>query len=83
MSPIAQVRSTNASRHGRHAIQRARSVADASRLRHAAVVLPRGVHRTRVSEIRAAPGRAAGLTAPPGPFAIAERLVAVRPSGFG
>ena len=37
---------------GRHAIRRAGPFEEAVRLRHAHRVLPRGVHRTRVSEIR-------------------------------
>lgn len=80
MRSVAQVSSTSASRRGRHAIQRARSVADASRLRHAAVMLPRGVHRTRVSETRGASGRGAvrlSRTAPRAPFDPTERFVAV------
>ncbi|HET7600991.1 MAG TPA: hypothetical protein VFK09_11895 [Gemmatimonadales bacterium] len=47
-------------RRGRHAIRRARSHVEASRLRHAQLVLPWGLRRTRVSEMRlaAAPAEA-------------------------
>ena len=47
-----QVRQADSPRQGRHAIQRERSSAEVCRLRHAQVTLPRGLHRTRVSEMR-------------------------------
>lgn len=48
--------------------------AQAARLRHAQVILPRGVHRTRVSETRKAGVRAAR----PHPFRTLERIPAAR-----
>jgi hypothetical protein len=45
-------------RRGRHAIQRARSSVEASRLRHAQLMLPQGVYCTRVSAVRGSRGRA-------------------------
>ena len=64
-------------RRGRHAIQRAGLVQDAVRLRHAQRVLPRGVHRTRMSEVRDGRVRAdrAGLRHP---IRFEERTLAVR-----
>jgi hypothetical protein len=47
-----QVRQADSPRQGRHAIQRERSFAEVCRLRHAQITLPRGLHRTRVSEMR-------------------------------
>jgi len=69
-------------RHGRHAIPRARASAEACRLRNAQLLLPRGVHRTRVSETRdhrvCAPVRLS-RTAGRHPFRLVERSVAMRP----
>lgn len=48
-----EARQLGSSRRGRHAIRRARPCAETARLRHARTTLPRGVHRTRVSEMRA------------------------------
>jgi hypothetical protein len=50
---------------GRHAIRRAGLFEEAARLRHAHRMLPRGVHRTRVSEIRS--------------FRVRGRVAATRP----
>ena len=65
------------SSRGRHAIQRAGLVQEAARLRHAQRVLPRGVHRTRMSEVRDGRVRAdrAGLRHP---IRFEERTLAVR-----
>jgi len=65
-------------RLGRHAIQRGRMSSEARRLRHAHMLLPTGLHRTRVSEMRGyrvcAPGAIAGRH----PSPIVERTRAVR-----
>lgn len=84
MPLLAKARNTGANRRGRHAIERARSAADASRLRHAQVVLPRGVYRTRMSETRTLQGSAAvrrARTAPCFPYRQMERTEAVRLPG--
>jgi hypothetical protein len=60
---------------GRHAIRRAGLFQEAVRLRHAHRVLPRGVHRTRVSEIRAFRVRGRIGATRPGSL---ERILAVR-----
>ena len=65
-------------RRGRHAIQRARSFADACRLRHAQVLLPRGLYRTRVSEMRGRGVRVPAKLAGRHPFPVAERAEAMR-----
>ncbi len=59
---------------GRHAIQRAGSSQEAARLRHAQRILPRGVHRTRMSEVRGVWVRAAGLPPQRHPIRSAERI---------
>ena len=70
--PTRQIEYTG---RGRHAIRRANLFEEAVRMRHAHQSLPRGVHRTRVSEIR--PYRVHGLVrgTPPGSL---ERTLAVR-----
>lgn len=60
---------------GRHAIRRGGLFEAAVRLRHAQRVLPRGVHRTRVSAIR--PCRVRGLVGGTRPGSL-ERTLAVR-----
>jgi len=60
---------------GRHAIRRAGLCQEAVRLRHAHRVLPRGVHRTRVSEIRTF--RVRGRIGATRPRSL-ERILAVR-----
>jgi hypothetical protein len=60
---------------GRHAIRRAGLFQEAVRLRHAHRVLPRGVHRTRVSEIRTVRVRGRIGATRPGSL---ERILAVR-----
>ena len=60
---------------GRHAIRRAGLFQEAVRLRHAHRVLPRGVHRTRMSEIR--PFRVRGRIAATHPDSL-ERILAAR-----
>lgn len=62
-------------RRGRHAIRRAGLFQDAVRLRHAHRGLPRGVHRTRVSEIRTVRVRGRIGATRPGSL---ERILAVR-----
>jgi len=82
MAVARQARYSQHPRHGRHAIPRARASADACRLRNAQLLLPRGVHRTRVSETRdqrvCAPVQLS-RTASRHPFRIVERSVALRP----
>jgi hypothetical protein len=81
MSLLAQARNCGTNRRGRHAIERARSAATASRRRHAQLILPRGVRRTRMSETRTARGAAPvrqSRTAPRSPFRSIERIKAVR-----
>lgn len=78
MPLLAKVRNLGTNRRGRHAIERARSANEASRLRHAQLMLPRGVHRTRMSKTRSFRGCAAARTAPRAPFGNRERIVAVR-----
>jgi hypothetical protein len=63
---------------GRHAIRRARSFQEASRLRHAQLVLPRGVYRTRMSEVRGSGVRVAVLLPQRHPIRPSERIRAVR-----
>ena len=68
-------------RRGRHAIQRARYSVEALRLRHAQVILPRGVYCTRVSAMRGSRGRAVVRlvwTLRRTPFRSMERILAVR-----
>jgi hypothetical protein len=65
---------TSGSRRGRNAIRRARPSADACRLRHAQVLLPRGLHRTRVSEMRAEGVRVPAHVAVRHPFRGVERV---------
>jgi hypothetical protein len=60
---------------GRHAIRRAGLFEEAVRLRYAHRLLPRGVHRTRVSETR--PCRVRGPLGATRPDSL-ERTVAVR-----
>lgn len=82
MAVARQARYSQLPRHGRHAISRARACAEACRLRNAQLLLPRGVHRTRVSETRdhrvCAPVRVS-RTASGHPFRIVERSVTMRP----
>lgn len=81
MSLIAKARNSGVKRRGRHAIERARPVVQATRLRHAQLVLPHGLHRTRMSETRLVPGSAVVLearTTPRSPFGGMERIEAVR-----
>jgi hypothetical protein len=66
------------SERGRHAILRAGLVQEASRLRHAQRILPRGVHRTRMSEVRGLRVCAAGLSDQRHPNRSSERIPAVR-----
>jgi hypothetical protein len=63
---------------GRHAIQRAGLVQETSRLRHAQRILARGVHRTRMSEVRGLGVCAAGLSDQRHPNRSPERIPAVR-----
>jgi hypothetical protein len=81
MSLSVKARSTGTSRRGRHAIERARPAADVPRLRHGQLMLPRGVHRTRMSETRTRPGSAAVRrvrAAPRSPDPSVKRTEAVR-----
>lgn len=82
MAVARQARYSQLPRHGRHAIPRARTSAEARRLRNAQLLLPRGVHRTRVSETRdhrvCAPVQVS-RTASRHPSRIVERIVAMRP----
>jgi hypothetical protein len=81
MTVSRQVRYTLRPRRGRHAIQRARAATEASRLRHAQVLLPRGVHRTRVSEMRPrrVPAVVRLVRIPAAtPFPLLERNLALR-----
>jgi hypothetical protein len=84
MPVLTKARNFETSRRGRHAIERARSAVDASRLRHAHLTLPRGVHRTRMSEARPHRGGAAVRhvpAAPRTPFLNTERILAMRLPG--
>ena len=63
---------------GRHALRRAGTFQQALRLRCVQRVLPRGVHRTRVSAIRGARVCAAGLPGQRHPNRSQERIVAVK-----
>lgn len=87
MAVSRQARPSSHSRRGRHAIQRARPAAEASRLRHRQLTLPRGVHRTRVSEMRALRVCAAVRLVPTAqrhPSRLMERILAVRlPASMG
>ena len=65
-------------RRGRHAIRHGSLLQDASRLRHAQEIMPKGLYRTRVSESRALRVCAAGLLAQRHPVRIPERIPAVR-----
>ncbi len=81
MAVSVRGRQSQRSRRGRHAIQRARSAADASRLRQAQLMVPRGLHRTRVSEMRGVRPRALvrlDRTSPRGPCLFLERTLAER-----
>jgi hypothetical protein len=66
---------------GRHAIRRAGLFEAAVRLRHAQRVLPRGVHRTRVSEIRRC--RVRGLVGGTRPGSLERTLAARLPVDTG
>ena len=72
---VSPVRHIEHPGHGRHAIRRTGGFEEAARLRHAHRVLPRGVHRTRVSEIRTL--RVRGQVAGTRPRSL-ERILAVR-----
>ena len=74
MSVSRLVMHSAACARGRHAIQRAGSSQEAARLRHAQRILPRGVHRTRMSEVRGVWVRAAGLPPQRHPIRSAERI---------
>jgi hypothetical protein len=63
---------------GRHAVQPAGLVQETSRLRHAQRILARGVHRTRMSEVRGLGVCAAGLSDQRHPNRSPERIPAVR-----
>lgn len=81
MAVSGRARHLTKTRHGRHAIQRARSAVGGSRLRHAQVLLPRGVYCTRVSAMRGSRGRAVVRlvwTSRRTPFRSIERILAVR-----
>lgn len=81
MGVSRQARPSSRTLRGRHAIQRARPAAEVSRLRHRQLTLPRGVHRTRVSEMRAVRVCAAVRRTPTAqrhPFRRLERNVAAR-----
>jgi hypothetical protein len=66
---------TDGPRQGRHAIRRERPLAEVCRLRHAQVTFPRGLHRTRVSEMRTPWVRRASAWCHP--FRPLERTAAV------
>lgn len=81
MTVSRRVRHSTNTRRGRHAIRRAGSLAVASRLRHAQLVLSRGVYRTRTSAMREPRVRAMVRHARislRGPFRLMERILAVR-----
>jgi hypothetical protein len=81
MTVSGRARHVTTIRRGRHAIQRARSSVEASRLRHAQLILPRGVYCTRVSAMRGSRGRAVVRlvgTSLRTPFRLMERILAVR-----
>jgi hypothetical protein len=63
---------------GRHAIRRAGALQDSSRRRHAQRILPEGVHRTRMSEVRGSRVCADGLSLRRHPYRSPERIPAVR-----
>ena len=80
MAVSGRARHVTKTRRGRHAIQRARSSVEASRLRHAQVILPRGVYCTRVSAMRGSRGLAVVRlvwTSRRTPFRLMERNLAV------
>lgn len=79
MNASRTLQHTSGSRRGRNAIRRARPCADACRLRHAQVLLPRGLHRTRVSEMRAQGVSVPARVAVRHPSLVVERVEAVRP----
>ena len=62
---------------GGHTIRRAGTSREAARLRHVHRVLPRGVHRTRMSEVRG-PGVRPAVLPQPHPVLPSERIPAVR-----
>lgn len=63
---------------GRHAIRRAGPTEEASRLRHAQQILPLGLHRTRMSEVRGS-RVLAGVPLPRRhPIQSPERILAAR-----
>jgi hypothetical protein len=72
---VSPVRHIEHPGRGRHAIRRTGGFEDAVRLRHAHRLLPRGVHRTRVSEIRTL--RVRGPIAATRPVCL-ERILAER-----
>lgn len=74
MSVSRLVRCSGGPGRGRHAIQRAGSPQEAARLRHAQRILPTGVHRTRMSEVRGFRVRAAGLPPRRLPVRSSERI---------
>ena len=81
MTVSRRVRHSTNTRRGRHAIRRAGSLAVASRLRHAQLVLSRGVYRTRTSAMREPRVRTMVRHARislRGPFRLMERILAVR-----
>ncbi len=65
-------------RYGRHAIGRAGTIRDALHLCRARKTLPQGVHRTRVSQVRALRVCATALVARRHPIRTRERIPAVR-----
>jgi hypothetical protein len=73
------VRPTVDASRGRHAIRRAGTAAVASRLGYAQVLVPRGLRRTRVSEMRAFRVGALARLAGRHPFRILERVPAGGP----
>ncbi len=82
MLTLMRARERSDVRRGRHAVARGRSVAEAAPLRHAQLILvPRGVHCTRVSHTRPGAGaRPSALvrTAPCPRSRTMERIPAVR-----
>lgn len=76
MLVLRQARQAIDPRRGRHAIRRERSFAEVLRLRHAQIVLARGIHRTRVSEMR--PSRVRSALAARHPFRSLERTSLAR-----
>jgi hypothetical protein len=78
LSTSRQAIQSRALGRGRHALRRAGTFQEALRLRHAQRVLPRGVYRTRMSEVRGSWVCAAGLPGQRHPNRSPERIPAVR-----